>query len=117
MKVVTETGRVAYKYHVFGWHVTISNCPVKFRQKGLENHLANHRKLLHERQVMANCKCERCGRDLSVFARMLHLLPVGHPDRNTIDNIRCVCNSCYKAVAKGAPLELTAQPAEEGGKS
>lgn len=119
MKIVTETVRVAYKYHFFGWHVTISNCPVKFAQKGLHNPTANHRMLLHDRLAMARCKCERCGRDLSIFARMLHLLPAGHPDRNTIDNIRCVCNSCYKAVMKGAPLELPLQPeeAQKGGEA
>lgn len=116
MKYVGETGRVAYKWKVFGWHITISNSPVKFRTTAGGNQSCNFKKILSERRHIAHDRCERCGRDLSAFGRMYHILPVGHPERNEVANIRFVCNSCYKAMVRnGAPFEMPAQIAEKGG--
>lgn len=107
MKVVTETGRIAYKWRIFGWHITISNSPVKFKQTTCIHQSVNFHRQLSERRHIAGDKCERCGRDLTVFGRLYHLIPVGDPARNEIDNLRFICNSCYKAVVRnGAPLEL-----------
>ena len=57
MKIVTETGRVAYKYRLFGW--------------------------------------------------LYHTLPEGDPARREVENIRYMCNSCYKAIVRhGAPVDI-----------
>jgi len=114
MKYVGETGRIAYKWRMFGWHITISNSPVKFKQTTCAHQSVNFRSLLRERRHIAEDKCERCGRDLTVFGRLYHILPREEPERNKVENLRFVCNSCYKAVVRnGAPLELPS--AKEGG--
>ena len=63
MKIVTETGRVAYKYRL--------------------------------------------------FSRLYHMLPEGDPARHEVENIRYMCNSCYKAIVRhGAPVEIGNEPKE-----
>lgn len=116
MKVVGETGRTAYKFRFLGWHIIFANCPMRFKQVGAGgNETANHAKLLRDRRSIANSLCERCGRDLTSFGRLYHILPAGDPARNEIDNLRFVCNSCYKALSRnGAPLEINNNPQKGG---
>lgn len=117
MKYVGETGRIAYKYRFFGWHITISNSPVKFKQTTCAHQSVNYRNLLRERRRIAGDKCERCGRDLTVFGRLYHMLPMGAQDRSNIDNLRFVCNSCYKAIVRnGAPVDIMNNLKEGGAK-
>lgn len=117
MKVVTESGRTAYKYRVFGWHITISNYPVKFKQKTCQHQTVSYDRLMKERRRIAESRCERCGRELTAFGRLHHILPAGDPERNKVDNLRFVCNSCYKAIVRnGAQLEIQ-EIAQEGGMS
>ena len=112
MKFVGETGRTAYKFRLFGWHITISNWPVKFKQNN-NGKTVNYRNLLAQRRSIAKSRCERCGRELDSFGRLYHILPAGDPSRNDIDNLRFICNSCYKAVHRhGAPIDLNP---EKGG--
>lgn len=107
MKFVGETGRIAYKYRLFGWHITISNAPVKFKNTTCGHQTVGYGKLRAERCHIAESRCERCGREVSVFGRLYHILPPGDPARKEIDNLRFVCNSCYKAVVRhGAPLVI-----------
>lgn len=114
MKVVGETGHTAYKFRLFGWHIIIANCPMKFKQTTCGHQSVNYAKLMSERRHIAESRCERCGRELSSFGRLYHILPNGDPDRNEIGNLRFICNSCYKAVVRrGAPLEIN--NSEEGG--
>lgn len=113
MKFVGETGRIAYKFRFWGWHITISNAPVKFKQTTCAHQSANFGKLMRERRHIAGDKCERCGRDLTLFGRLYHTLPVGDPRRNEIGNLRFVCNSCYKAIVRnGAPVDIVNKPKE-----
>lgn len=115
MKFVGETGRTAYKFRLFGWHIIIANSPMKFKNTTCGHQSVNFNKLMSERRHMAESRCERCGRDLSVFGRLYHILPAGDPARNEIGNLRYVCNSCYKALVRnGAPLELNNQPQKGG---
>ena len=117
MKVVGETGRTAYKFRLFGWHVIIANSPMRFKQTTCGRQSVNYSKLMSERRHIAESRCERCGRELSAFGRLYHILPAGAPERNEISNLRFVCNSCYKAVVShGAPLEINNKQ-EEGGKA
>ena len=46
MKYVTETGRIAYKFRVLGWHIIISNSPMKFKQTTYQHQTVNYKKLL-----------------------------------------------------------------------
>ena len=115
MKIVGETGRTAYKFRFFGWHIIISNSPMKFKSTTCGHQSANYNKLLSERRHIAESRCERCGRELTTFGRLYHILPIGGPTRNEIKNLRFICNSCYKAVVRhGAPLEIGSKT-EKGG--
>lgn len=115
MKIVGETGRVAYKFRVFGWHVVVANSPLKFKNTTCGHQSVNYRNILSERRHIAQDKCERCGRELSTFGRLLHLLPAGAPERNEVANIRFICNSCYKAIVRnGAPFDITGIQQEGG---
>lgn len=114
MKIVGETGHTAYKFRLFGWHIIIANCPMKFKSTTCGHQSVNYNKLMSQRRHMAESRCERCGRDLSTFGRLYHILPAGDPARNEIDNLRHVCNSCYKAMVRnGAPLDIHIM--QEGG--
>lgn len=95
MKTVGESGRIAYRFKIFGWFITISNCSVRFRA-GLNRRGVKHGELLKQRRRIADDRCECCGRDLTIHGRLFHTLPVGHPDRNTVENIRFYCQSCFK---------------------
>lgn len=118
MKFVGETGRTAYRWKLFGWHVIIANSPMKFKNTTCGHQSYNYKKIMSERRHIAQDKCERCGRDLTVFARLYHFLPSGHPERDEIGNLRFVCNSCYKAMVRnGAPFEMPAQTAKKGGEA
>lgn len=115
MKLVGETGRIAYRYRLFGWHIIIANSPMRFKNTTCGHQSANFNKLLAERRHIAESRCERCGRELSVFGRLYHILPSGDPARNEINNLRYLCNSCYKAVVRhGAPLVINIK-SEKGG--
>lgn len=123
MKNVTEQGKISYKYKVFGWYVTISNAPVKFRQTN-NSHGVKNSQLRTDRRHLAQNKCERCDRPLSIYGRIHHILPAGDPERNNVENVRFLCNSCFRAVHyNGAPLELPESPmcetaqAEKGGEA
>ena len=113
MKTTGETGRVAYKFRLFGWHITISNAPVKFKPGVAPSRTANYDRIMHKRRVIAEGRCERCGRELTQFARLYHMLPEGDPARHEVENIRYLCNSCYKAIVRhGAPVEIGNEPKE-----
>ena len=115
MKVVGETGRIAYKFQIFGWHVIVANCPMKFKNTTGPHQSVNYGKMVCERRLIAQEKCERCGRELSTFGRLYHILPAGDPARHEIDNLRYLCNSCYKAVVRNkAPLDINNKPKEGG---
>lgn len=117
MKCVGETGRIAYKFRLFGWHIIISNCPMKFKQTTCAHQTVNFAKLMNERRHIAESRCERCGRELTSFGRLYHILPSGDPTRNEIGNLRFVCNSCYKALIRyNVPLELN-NCQKEGGEA
>lgn len=49
MKTTGETGRVAYKFRLFGWHITISNAPVKFKPGVAPGRTANYDRIMHKR--------------------------------------------------------------------
>lgn len=117
MKTVGETGRISYRFRLFGWHIIISNCPMKFKNTTCGHSTESYSKMLSKRRHMAESRCERCGRSLSLFGRLYHLLPAGAPGRNEVENLRYVCNSCYKALVRhGAPLELP-DISKEGGEA
>ena len=114
MKTTGETGRVAYKFRLFGWHITISNAPVKFKPGVAPGRTANYDRIMHKRRVIAEGRCERCGRELTQFGRLYHTLPEGDPARHEVENIRYMCNSCYKAIVRhGAPVEIDNGQKEE----
>lgn len=115
MKTVGETGRIAYKYNLFGWHITISNCPMKFKSTTCGHQTQTFVKRLNERRRIADSRCERCGRELTTFGRLYHTLPSGDPARYELENLRFICNSCYKAVTRhGAPIDINVLPAKGG---
>lgn len=115
MKFVGETGRTAYKFRLFGWHIIIANSPMKFKNTTCGHQSINYSKLLSERRHIAESRCERCGRELTTFGRLYHIFPVGSPARNEVGNLRFICNSCYKAVVRhGAPLDIKNRQPEGG---
>lgn len=115
MKIVGETGRTAYKFRFFGWHVAISNCPMKFKRTTCAHQTVNFAKLMSKRRQIAESRCENCGRDLTVFGRLYHTLPVGDPARNEVCNLRFYCNSCYKAAARHRAFLNRDNKSQEGG--
>ncbi|MDE6526264.1 MAG: hypothetical protein K2L75_03335 [Muribaculaceae bacterium] len=89
---------------------------MKFRNTTCARLSVNYSRLMSERRHIAQEKCERCGRELSMFGRLYHILPAGEPSRNEVDNLRYLCNSCYKAVARHkAPLDIKMK--QEGGEA
>lgn len=113
MKTVGESGRIAYRFHIFGWHITISNCSVRFRP-GAFNRGVKLDLLFKERRRIADDRCERCGRDVIIYGRLYRLLPPGHPDRLALENVRFYCNSCYKAAARLAAEQKQNQEQKGG---
>lgn len=115
MKLVGESGRIRYNFKLFGWHIYISNSPMKFKNTTCGHQSINYKNIMRERRHIAEGKCERCGRDLTTFGRLYHTIPFGSPDRDNIDNIRYVCTSCYKAMVRNGASFVIDNEQQKGG--
>lgn len=83
-----------YCVQLFGWRIYFSRHRLKHRSPN--NTTRSKKRLLcrKERLNIADNHCEMCGTDIDIRCSLHHLLPVGHPERNTAPYCRVVCPVC-----------------------
>lgn len=54
----------------------------------------------NQRLEMAGYRCEVCGRPIDNRCSLHHCLPVGAPDRNTVENVMVLCSVCHHELEK-----------------
>lgn len=81
------------RFNIFGYRVYITRHPLKPRQRGKKR-----KSVYRQRMEQTGHQCEICGTPLTLYGHILHTLPKGHPDRNTIGEMRILCADCYKRV-------------------
>lgn len=80
-------------FHILGWRVYVTRESLRPRQRGIGRKTA-----YRERMELIGRKCEVCGAPLTIFGNILHTLPKGHPDRNTVDELRLLCSECHTKI-------------------
>lgn len=80
-------------FHIFGLRIYITREPLKPRHRSDKRQIA-----YRQRMELAGHVCECCGAPLTKFGHKLHTLPKGHPDRNSIDELRVICSECFNRI-------------------
>lgn len=90
----------AYRmFHLFGLRIYITRRPLKLRQRGKKR-----KDVYRQRMEQIGHACEVCGAPLTIYGNILHTLPKGHPDRNTIGDMRILCAECYNRIQREISL-------------
>lgn len=87
------------RFKIFGWYVAISR--KNMRMRPLNKNRNRHRNIvLKERLKMAEYRCEICGKPIDVRCSLHHLLNVGEPNRNSVENVMVLCSACHHELQK-----------------
>ena len=87
------------KFKLFGFYICISREPFKTkpRDKKRNAYRESQRNL---RLNMVDNRCEVCGKEIDKSCHIHRLLPIGAPDRNSVNNIRLLCGECWHELEK-----------------
>ena len=82
------------KIKLFGFNIWISREPLKIVHKDRKrnSYRSSQRNL---RLEMTENRCEVCGKPIDKSCHIHRTLPVGAPDRNSVENIRVLCSECW----------------------
>lgn len=53
-----------------------------------------------QRLEKAENRCEICGKPIDCRCSLHHMLNVGEPDRNAVDNVIVLCSACHHELEK-----------------
>lgn len=87
------------KFKLLGFYICISREPFKTkpRDKKRNAYRDSQRNL---RLNMIDNRCEVCGKEIDKSCHIQRLLPMGAPDRNSVNNIRLLCGECWHELEK-----------------
>lgn len=87
------------RFKIFGWHVAVSREPMKAKPRD-KNRNRNRNHVRNLRLEMAGNRCEICGRPIDKRCSLHHLLNVGEPNRNAVENVMVLCSACHHELEK-----------------
>lgn len=84
---------------LFGYNIWISREPLKVVHKDRKrnSYRSSQRNL---RLEMTEHRCEVCGNPIDKSCHMHRILPIGAPERNSVENIRVLCGECFHELQK-----------------
>lgn len=101
-----------YRFRIFGWHIYISRHRLKKRDSD-HGYSRAYKWARRARWELTGHTCEGCGIKLPLYGHMYRILPQGHPGRNDLANLRCLCTECLKQAQRRRGF--VARIAEKGG--
>lgn len=88
------------RFKLFGWSVAIANEPMKVTKREGKSRSRCRDKCRDKRLEMAGNRCEICGKPIDMRCSLHHLLNVGEPNRNSVENVMVLCSACHQELAK-----------------
>lgn len=86
---------------IYSWNIYVGRTRLKPHDK---SGTRKRNALKRERMEMTGFRCDMCGYDYKNTGRMWQPLPVGHPERNHVHNVRITCPVCTQRVRElGGP--------------
>lgn len=87
------------RFKIFGWYVAIAREPFKTTKRKKNRH--RNRDLCRDMRLeMAENRCEICGKPIDKRCSLHHLLNVGEPNRNAVENVLVLCSACHHELEK-----------------
>lgn len=83
------------KFKLFGWYVFISRRPMKVQDRHGKSRSERRDKCREMRLEIANNRCKICGKPIDSRCSLHHLLNVGEPDRNAVENVLVLYSHCH----------------------
>ena len=97
MKRTEPKSQFFFRFRIFGFHIYISRNRLK-RRPSPELRSKTRRNAKYMRLEKAGNRCELCGIMVDNRCTLHHLLPIGDPGRNKVENVRVICSQCNEHV-------------------
>ncbi len=88
------------RFKIFGWNVAIGNEPMKVARRSGKTRSRTRDICRDMRLEMADNRCEICGKPIDKRCSLHHLLNVGEPNRNAVENVMVLCSACHQELEK-----------------
>lgn len=88
------------KFKIFGLFVCISNFPVKVQDRRGKSRSRARDIVRNKRLEIVENRCEICGKPIDKRCSLHHLLNVGEPNRNAVENVMVLCSTCHLELEK-----------------
>lgn len=87
------------RFKIFGWNVALSRDPMRVKKQE-KNRNRNRVAVKFKRIELAGNRCEICGKPIDNRCSLHHLLNVGEPNRNAVENVLVLCSACHHELEK-----------------
>lgn len=88
------------RFKFFGWNIAIGNEPMKVIRRSGKSRSRGRDICRDMRLEMADNRCEICGKPIDKRCSLHHLLNVGEPNRNAVENVMVLCSACHHELEK-----------------